>query len=185
MFSIPRKSASTSHEAQTIRQQHDTINQNQTSRRVFVGASKLCNVPQRLRQLKKLTLAVWEGEGITLFHKRWTPKGGWPNWMIFLKIKHGICAFTSHTGKADYGLTTYLSSTFFLFLLLKRNWGLRVSTAAKLYDPETEWISSFYLFFFFFFKPHFRPKSIHQYRVLWDFSFRTWNPIKSRIWALS
>lgn len=29
-----------SHEAQTIRQQHDTINQNQTSKRVFVGTSK-------------------------------------------------------------------------------------------------------------------------------------------------
>lgn len=41
--------------------------------------------------------------------------------MIFLKIKRGICTFTSHTGKADYGLTTYLSSTFFLLLLLRRN----------------------------------------------------------------
>ena len=77
MFSIPRKSASTSHEAQTIRQQHDTINQNQTSRRVFVGSSKLCNVPQRRRQLKRLTLAVWKGEGMTLFHPRADGRTKW------------------------------------------------------------------------------------------------------------
>lgn len=48
-----------SHEAQTIRQQHDTINQNQTSKRVFVGTSKLCNVPQRVKQPKRLTVAIW------------------------------------------------------------------------------------------------------------------------------
>lgn len=48
-----------SHEAQTIRQQHDTINQNQTSKRVCVGTGTLCNVLQRAKQLKRLTLAVW------------------------------------------------------------------------------------------------------------------------------
>lgn len=54
-----------SHEAPTIRQQHDTINQNQTSKRVFVGTSQLCNVPPTAKRLKSLALALWgwEGEG--------------------------------------------------------------------------------------------------------------------------
>lgn len=39
-FPFSRKSASTSQEGTNYSQQHGTINQNQTSRRVFVGASK-------------------------------------------------------------------------------------------------------------------------------------------------
>lgn len=71
-----------SHEAQTIRQQHDTINQNQTSKCVCVGTGTLCNVLQRAKQLKRFTLAVWglaRGKGVQrknpYVHKRCTPNG--------------------------------------------------------------------------------------------------------------
>lgn len=61
-----------SHEAQTIRQQHDTINQNQTSKRVFVGTSKLCNVPPRAKEAIEETCAdsgVGGGGGVCMFTK--------------------------------------------------------------------------------------------------------------------
>lgn len=91
MFSIPRVCIH-SHEAQSIRQQHDTINQNQTSKRVFVGTSKLCNAPPRVKQLRSRRRAAWgwgRGRNQPHFTKDEHPDGPRANEIILAsKICH-------------------------------------------------------------------------------------------------